>query len=167
MKSKRRSTKSNVEDANGIRISYHEKVCAERMKTLFKAIDEMKSDIKSLKEDMNRGKGAAAIIILIGGLIGSIFYFFCRNRKTRAVGLSNELLAAAEFAKDPDLIVFVPVGGTGPIDILTLNTKTKEINTYDVKTQNFRSNGWKISRGRTAEQKRLGVKILNFDPKNI
>jgi|TARA_B100000035_G_C20942712_1_gene528276 hypothetical protein len=76
MKSKRRSTKSNVEDANGIRISYHEKVCAERMKTLFKAIDEMKSDIKSLKEDMNRGKGAAAIIILIGGLIGSIFYFF-------------------------------------------------------------------------------------------
>jgi|TARA_Y100000289_G_scaffold22142_1_gene21469 hypothetical protein len=75
MKSKRK-TKSNIEDANGIRISYHEKVCAERMKTLFKAIDEMKSDIKSLKEDMNRGKGAAAIIILIGGLIGSIFYFF-------------------------------------------------------------------------------------------
>lgn len=77
MKSKKKkSAKSNVEDANGIRISYHEKVCAERMKTLFKAIDEMKSDIKSLKEDMNRGKGAAAIIILIGGLIGSIFYFF-------------------------------------------------------------------------------------------
>ena len=73
---KRKSIKSSIEDANGIRISYHEKVCAERMKTLFKAIDEMKSDIKSLKEDMNRGKGAAAIIILIGGLIGSIFYFF-------------------------------------------------------------------------------------------
>ena len=46
------------------------------MKTLFKAIDEMKKDIKSLKEDMARGKGAAAIIIFIGGLIGSIFYFF-------------------------------------------------------------------------------------------
>lgn len=77
MKSKKKkSTKSNIEDANDIRISYHEKVCAERMKTLFKAIDEMKADIKSLKEDMNRGKGAAAIIILIGGLIGSIFYFF-------------------------------------------------------------------------------------------
>ena len=73
---KKRSTNSNIEDHNGIRISYHEKVCAERMKTLFKAIDEMKKDIKSLKEDMNRGKGAAAIIILIGGLIGSIFYFF-------------------------------------------------------------------------------------------
>ena len=88
-----------------------------------------------------------------------------RNRKTASVGLSNELLAQAKFAKDPDLIVFVPVGGTGPIDILTLNTKTKEIKTYDVKTQNFRSNGWKIHRGRTEEQKKLGVKILNFDPK--
>ena len=88
-----------------------------------------------------------------------------RNRKTASVGLSNELLAQAKFAKNPDLIVFVPVGGTGPIDILTLNTKSKEIKTYDVKTQNFRSNGWKIARGRTKEQKKLGVKILNFDPK--
>ena len=49
MKSKKKSTKSNVEDANGIRISYHEKVCAERMKTLFKAIDEMRKDIKRIK----------------------------------------------------------------------------------------------------------------------
>ena len=87
-----------------------------------------------------------------------------RNRITAAKGLSNELLAAAEFAKDPNLIVFTPVGG-GPIDILTLNTKTKEIKTYDVKTQNFRSNGGKIYRGRTDEQRKLGVKILNFDPK--
>ena len=77
MKSKKKkSTSSNIEDHNGIRISYHEKVCAERMKTLFKAIDEMKKDIRSLKTSMDRGKGAAAIIIFIGGLIGSIFYFF-------------------------------------------------------------------------------------------
>ena len=76
MKSKKKSTKSNVEDANGIRISYHEKVCAERMKTLFKAIDEMRKDIKELKTFMNKGRGAAAIIVLIGGIIGSIFYFF-------------------------------------------------------------------------------------------
>ena len=77
MKSKKRkSLKSSIEETNGIRISYHEKVCAERMKTLFKAIDEMKKDIKSLKSSLDRGKGAAAIIIFIGGLIGSIFYFF-------------------------------------------------------------------------------------------
>ena len=75
---KKKRVQSNIEDSNGIRISYHEKVCAERMKTLFKAIDEMRYDIKSLKADMNRGKGAAAIIILIGGLLGSILYFFTK-----------------------------------------------------------------------------------------
>jgi hypothetical protein len=48
------------------------------MKTLFKAIDEMRTDIKSLKADMNRGKGAAAIIIFIGGLLGSIIYYFTK-----------------------------------------------------------------------------------------
>ena len=73
---KRKSIKSSLEESNGRRISYHEKVCAERMKTLFKAIDEMRKDIKELKTNMDRGKGAAAILILIGGLIGSIFYYF-------------------------------------------------------------------------------------------
>ena len=78
MKSKRKkiTLKEYAEDRAALRISYHEKVCAERMKTLFKAIDAMRKDISELKTFMNRGKGAAAIIILIGGLIGSIFYFF-------------------------------------------------------------------------------------------
>ena len=77
MKSKKKIN-SNVQDHNGIRISYHEKVCAERMKTLFKAIDEMRKDVKELKADMNRGKGVAAVLILIGGLIGSIFFYFTK-----------------------------------------------------------------------------------------
>jgi len=45
---KKKSLKQGIEDNNSIRISYHEKVCAERMKTLFKAIDEMRTDIKEL-----------------------------------------------------------------------------------------------------------------------
>ena len=88
-----------------------------------------------------------------------------KNRNTAAKGLSNELLAQAQFAKDPNLIVFVPAGGRGPIDILTLNIKTGEILTYDVKTQNFRKSGSKIYRSKTKEQRKLGVKILNFNPK--
>ena len=49
MVSKRKQKKSSVsakdikqyaEKSNSVRISYHEKVCAERMKTLFKAIDK-------------------------------------------------------------------------------------------------------------------------------
>lgn len=75
---KRKTTTKNQEDINSLKISYHEKVCQERMKIIFKVLDEMRKDVKDLKADMNRGKGAAAIIILIGGLIGSIFYYFTK-----------------------------------------------------------------------------------------
>ena len=74
MKPKKKTTKV-IANRNGIRISYHEKICAERMKTLLKAIDEMRKDIKELKGFMNRGKGAATIMMILGGLIGSFFYF--------------------------------------------------------------------------------------------
>ncbi len=74
MKPKKKTTKV-IANRNGIRISYHEKICAERMKTLFKAIDEMRKDKKELKGFMNRGKGAATIMMILGGLIGSFFYF--------------------------------------------------------------------------------------------
>jgi len=77
-KKKRRSEISNVEDRNGIRISYHEKICADRMKTLFKSIDELKKDVKEIKADINKWKGAGGIMVLFGGIVGSFFYFFTK-----------------------------------------------------------------------------------------
>lgn len=76
---KKKSFKSAVEDNNSIRISYHEKVCAERMKTLFKAIDEMRKDIKDLRADVNKGKGGVRILLLIAGLVGTILGFLKWN----------------------------------------------------------------------------------------
>jgi hypothetical protein len=78
MPKRKKKKTSSTESSNAIKISYHEKVCQERMKTIFKVLDEMRLDIRSLKDDMSRGKGAAAIIILIGGLLGSVFYFFTK-----------------------------------------------------------------------------------------
>ena len=86
-----------------------------------------------------------------------------KNRKTAAKGLSNELLAAAKFAQDPNLIVFKPIG-QGPIDLLVLDLTTGKYQAYDIKTRNYTSNGSKIYRARTEEQRKLGVKIFNFDP---
>ena len=61
-----------------VRLSSHEKLCAERMKHLIKSVDELKKDVKDMKSDMNKWKGAGGIIILLGGLIGSLFYFFMK-----------------------------------------------------------------------------------------
>jgi len=74
-----REIKEYAEKNNSIRISYHEKVCAERMKTLFKAIDEMRKDIKDLRGDMNKGKGAVAFLVILGGFIATIIGFFKFN----------------------------------------------------------------------------------------
>jgi UDP-N-acetylmuramyl pentapeptide phosphotransferase/UDP-N-acetylglucosamine-1-phosphate transferase len=63
----------------GHRISKHEAVCAERMKTLFKAIEEMRADIKELRKDMNKGKGAVHVLVFLAGLIGAIIGFFKWN----------------------------------------------------------------------------------------
>jgi len=71
--------KEYAEKNNSIRISYHEKVCAERMKTLFKAIDELRLDIKNLHSDMNKGKGVISFVIIIGGLLGAVIGFFKLN----------------------------------------------------------------------------------------
>ena len=68
-----------AEKNNSFRISTHEKVCAERMKTLFKAIDEMRVDIKNLHSDMNKGKGVISFFIILGGLIGAAIGFFKWN----------------------------------------------------------------------------------------
>ena len=79
VKKKLKKELSNVDDRNGLRISYHEKVCAERMKTLFKAIDEMRKDIKDLRQDMNKGKGAVNVLIFLAGLIAAIVGVFKWN----------------------------------------------------------------------------------------
>ena len=72
----RKKSNSNLEDHNGIRLSSHEKICSERMAQLVKSIDEMKKEIKELRSDMSKGKGAINLLIIIGGVLGAIVGFF-------------------------------------------------------------------------------------------
>ena len=81
-------------------------------------------------------------------------------------GLVSEALAQAYFAKDPNLIVFTALGGVGPIDIITYNTKTKQYNNYDVKTVSYRKSNTKyghknndrINRTPSKLQKNLNIR---------
>ena len=96
------------------------------------------------------------------------------RRKKAVAGLINELAAQLDFAKDPNILVFTPLGGLGPVDIVTLNMTTGEYTAYDVKSKNYRKkdsyiapDGYKrnlkgtfISRGTTKEQKKLNVRII-------
>ena len=64
--------KKQPTSGTSIRLSAHEKICAERMQTLIKTIDELRSDVKQLHSDMSKGKGVIAFLIIIGGLVGSV-----------------------------------------------------------------------------------------------
>ena len=59
----------------GVRLSSHEKLCAERMKTLNDSINELKREVKSLRQDVSKGKGAVAVLVFIGTLVASIVGF--------------------------------------------------------------------------------------------
>ena len=96
------------------------------------------------------------------------------RRKKATTGLISEMKVQMELAKDPNILVFIPLGGLGPVDIVTLNMSTGEYTGYDVKTKNYRktdymakdgykrnSKGSLINRQATMEQKKLKVKIFN------
>ena len=64
------TAKEFSEMSTGLRLSTHEKICAERMKTLFKSMDEVKREIKELRTDINKGKGAINFLLILGGFVG-------------------------------------------------------------------------------------------------
>ena len=66
----RKKYKTKTETA--VRLSEHEKICAERMNTLIKAIDELRAEVKDLRGDMNKGKGVIAFLVILGGFVGAV-----------------------------------------------------------------------------------------------
>jgi hypothetical protein len=64
------------EVATGVRLSSHEKLCAERMKQLHEAIKELKTEVKCLRTDVSKGKGAISVVIFLGTIIATIIGVF-------------------------------------------------------------------------------------------
>ena len=77
------------------------------------------------------------------------------RRKKQVVGLVNELKAQISFVNDPNMLVFTPIGGQGPIDIVTLNMSTGEYTAYDVKSKNYRKKNYIPKDGYKRNKKNL------------
>ena len=59
-----------------IRLSAHEKLCAERMKQLLRSIDELKKNVAILNDSMSKGKGAVAVLMALGALVIGVLGYF-------------------------------------------------------------------------------------------
>jgi len=62
--------------ATGVRLSSHEKLCAERMKALHEAIKELKVEVKSLRQDVSKGKGAISVLVFFGTIVAALISYF-------------------------------------------------------------------------------------------
>ena len=71
-------------------------------------------------------------------------------------GIAAHLIAMLELLDD-DHLIFTNVNGVGPIDIVTVNVKTGQVDFYDAKSDRERSHK---KRAFTEIQKRLGVKHI-------
>ena len=76
MPRKKITSKDYAEVSAGVRLSSHEKLCAERMKTLNESINELKKEVKSLRQDVSMGQGGLKVILAIGTLLVGIIGFF-------------------------------------------------------------------------------------------
>ena len=60
----------------GVRLSSHEKLCAERMKAIQEAIVELKKEVKSLRSDVSKGKGMVQVLVFLGTIVATIIGVF-------------------------------------------------------------------------------------------
>jgi len=64
--------KSYAELSAGVRLSAHEKLCAERMKNLISSIDRLEKKVDTLSDSVSKGKGIVAVLVFLGSLVAGI-----------------------------------------------------------------------------------------------
>ena len=65
-----------AEQTTGVRLSRHEKLCAFRRKELQDSIKELSVEVKSLRADVLKGKGAISVLVFLGTMIAGIVGYF-------------------------------------------------------------------------------------------
>ena len=76
MPRKKITPKEFSEVATGVRLSSHEKLCAYRMKEIQDSIKELSLEVKSLRQDVLKGKGAISVLLILGSFVAGIIGFF-------------------------------------------------------------------------------------------
>ena len=76
MARKKITPKEFSEVATSVRLSSHEKLCAERMKALQASISELNKEVKALRTDVSTGKGMVKVIVFLGTIIATVIGVF-------------------------------------------------------------------------------------------
>ena len=79
MPRKKITPKEYADAAAGVRLSAHEKLCAERMKNIQESIKELSKEVKLLRNDVSKGKGIVQVLVFLGTFVAGVIGFFKWN----------------------------------------------------------------------------------------
>jgi hypothetical protein len=73
---RKKSATALAQQSVGIRLSSHEKLCAERMEQIRDSIKDLQKEVKSLREEVSTGKGIVRVLIFLGTISAALIGFF-------------------------------------------------------------------------------------------
>ena len=76
MAKKKITPKEFSEIANGVRLSSHEKLCAERMNNILKSIERLEKKVEQLSDHVSTGKGIVKVLVVLGSLAAACIGYF-------------------------------------------------------------------------------------------
>lgn len=76
MPRKKITPKEYTEIAAGVRLSAHEKLCAERMKNLITSIERLEKKVDALQDNVSKGKGIVAVLVFLGTVAAGVLGYF-------------------------------------------------------------------------------------------
>ena len=76
MDRKKITPKEFSEIANGIRLSSHEKLCAERMNNILKSIERLEKKVANLSDNVSKGKGMISVLVALGSIAAACIGYF-------------------------------------------------------------------------------------------
>jgi len=65
---KKKSATSLAQQSVGIRLSSHEKICAERMNNLLISLQRLEKKVDTLSDSVSKGKGIVAVLVFLGSI---------------------------------------------------------------------------------------------------
>ena len=72
----KKKTATIVNQQVGIRLSSHEKLCAERMDNILKSIERLEKKVEQLSDHVSTGKGIVKVLVVLGSLAAACIGYF-------------------------------------------------------------------------------------------
>ena len=73
---KKKSSLTLAQQSVGIRLSSHEKLCAERMNNLITSIQRLEKKVDTLSDSVSKGKGIVAVLVFLGSIVAATIGIF-------------------------------------------------------------------------------------------